>query len=70
MVSVPAPTGPTLKDRPISKSLDLILDPIVSLLKTPRIDLNQAKDWYNKGYILPNTKLRLLSPRTKSPIYR
>ena len=57
-----------LDDKPVSKSLDLTLDPILSPLKTSRTDLNQAKDWRNNGYKLPNIKLTPLSPRTKSPI--
>ena len=69
-MSVPAPIGLALEDKLVFKSLNLISDPIVSLLKTPRVDLNQAKDWYNKRYRLPNTKLWLLSPRSKSPICR
>ena len=44
VVSVLALAVPALDDRPVSKSLDLTLEPILSLLKTSCTDLNQAKD--------------------------
>ena len=66
VVFVSAPAVPALDDRPVSKSLDLTSEPILSLLKTSCTDLNQAKDWHNSGYRLPNTRPRVLSPRTKS----
>ena len=67
-MSVPALAVPTLEDEPLSRSLDLTSDPIISLLKTPHTDLNQVRDWYNSGYRSPNTKPRPLLPITKSPI--
>ena len=69
VMSVPIPAVPTPKDKPLSRSLDLISDPIFSLLNTPHIDLNQARDWYNNGYRSPNAKPWPLSPMTKSLIY-
>ena len=63
-MSVPTPAVPTLEDEPLSRSLDLTSNPILSLLKTPRTDLNQARDWYNSGHRSPNTKSRPLSPIT------
>ena len=68
IVSVPALAMPTLKDEPLSRSLDLTSDPILSLLKTSRTDLNQARDSYNSGYRSPNTKPRPPSPITNSSI--
>ena len=65
-VSILTPSVLVLDDRPVSKSLDLILEPILSLLKTLRIVPNQSKDWCNRGYKLTNTNSKLLSPKTKS----
>ena len=43
-VSVSTLPIPALEDRLASKSLDLTLEPIFSLLKTPRTNSNQSKD--------------------------
>jgi len=66
-VSVSTPVILALDNSPVSKTLDLTLEPILSLLKTSRTILNQSKDQCNKGYKSPNTKPKLLSPKTKSP---
>lgn len=63
--SVSTSPVPALDDRLATKSLDLTLELIFSLLKTPRTDLNQLRDSHNNGYNSPNTKLKLLSPREK-----
>ena len=41
-VSAPVPSPPRLEDAPLSRSPDPTSDPITSLLKTPRTDLNQT----------------------------
>ena len=66
-MSISAPAVLALDDRPISKSLDLILEPILSLLKTSHTVPNQSKDWRNRGYKLTNTNSKLLLPKTKLP---
>ena len=43
-VSISTLTVPALDDKPVSRSLNLTLDPKISLLKTSHTDLNQAKD--------------------------